>query len=146
MPRSSLPAWECDDDSCAACTSPNRDDLTWLRCCILTLLEHGRWMAADKIPLAEILSGGGDYLSRLANPGGNNGTPVPQPDTWAWIDAELRLAVARAAGLNAVSTLDPRIATVLTNVAHLPSKRHMDLLDIAAEQFAERHTHIPRAT
>ncbi|MEK8144268.1 hypothetical protein NKH18_27540 [Streptomyces sp. M10(2022)] len=47
------------------------------------------------------------------------------------------MAVARAAGLDAVSTLDPRIDKVLTTAARRTSRRQVDLLDLAAEQLAE---------
>ncbi|MDF3292411.1 hypothetical protein [Streptomyces silvisoli] len=142
MPHPTKPAWNCHNDACPVCTAPERDEMTLLRCAILTLLEHGRWMAADEIPLAEILSAGGDYLSGLAV--GDDDTPVPAVEHWAWLDAELRLAVARAAGLDAVSTLDPRIDSVLATAARRSWRRQMDLLDLAAKQFTERHTR-PRA-
>ncbi|MFJ9211494.1 hypothetical protein [Streptomyces sp. NPDC102264] len=136
MPRSTTPVWHCDDNACPICTAPERDERAPLRCAILTLLEHGRWMACDEIPLPDILSAGGDYLSRLRDTVGD-GTPVPAVEHRAWLDAELRLAVARAAGLDAVSTLDPRIDKVLTTAARRTSRRQVDLLDLAAEQLAE---------
>ncbi|MGW0711572.1 hypothetical protein ACWD4G_37425 [Streptomyces sp. NPDC002643] len=117
--------------------------MTLLRCAILTLLEHGRWMAQDEISLPDILSGGGHYLSRLRiGPLGqiDDDTPVPAIEQWAWLEAELRLVVARAAGLDAVSTLDPRIDDVLASAARLPERRLVALLDLAAEQFAELNT------
>ncbi|MFD4786236.1 hypothetical protein ACFWN1_03995 [Streptomyces sp. NPDC058459] len=107
-----------------------------LRCAILTLLGQGRWMAGDHIPLPDVLSAGGDYLSRLAGTVGD-GTPVPPVEDWSWIDAELRLVVARAAGLDAVSTLDPRIDKVLATAARRSPRSQMKLLDLAAEQFAD---------
>ncbi|MER5547112.1 hypothetical protein ABT072_32775 [Streptomyces sp. NPDC002589] len=69
---------------------------------------------------------------------------MPATEHWAWLEAELRLVVARAAGLDAVSTLDPRINGVLTTAARLPERRLVHLLDLAAEQFAELNTQ-PRA-
>ncbi|MEV5678943.1 hypothetical protein [Streptomyces sp. NPDC052179] len=136
MPRSTTPAWHCDDNACSICIAPERDERTLLRCAVLTLLEHSRWMACDEIPLSDILSAGGNYLSRLSDTAGD-GTPVPAVEHWAWFDAELRLVVARAAGLDAVSTLDPRIDKVLATAARRTSRRQVDLLDLAAEQFAE---------
>ncbi|MBO3674007.1 hypothetical protein [Streptomyces sp. NEAU-YJ-81] len=138
-----MSAWTCIDDACPICTAPERDEMSLLRCAILTLLEHGRWMAGDDIPLPDILSAGGDYLNRLRG-ATDDGIPVPTTEHWAWLEAELRLVVARAAGLNAVSTLDPRIDDVLTTAARLPERRQVDLLDLAAEQFAELNTQ-PRA-
>ncbi|MEU8784835.1 hypothetical protein [Streptomyces sp. NPDC048637] len=138
MPRPAAPAWNCRNDACPICAAPGRDEMTLLRCALLTLLEHGRWMAADEIPLPEVLSAGGDYLSRLAV--GDAATPVPAPEHWPWLEAELRLTVARAAGLDAVSTLDPGINTTLATAARRTWRRQMDLLDLAAEQFTERHT------
>uniref|UniRef100_A0AAU2ABC5 Uncharacterized protein n=1 Tax=Streptomyces sp. NBC_00093 TaxID=2975649 RepID=A0AAU2ABC5_9ACTN len=136
MPRSTTPVWNCRNDACPICTAPERDEMTLMRCAILALLEHGRWMAADEIPLPEILSAGGDYLSSL----GGADVPAPAAEHWAWLDAELRLTVARAAGLDAVSTLDPRIDRVLATAARRTSRRRIDLLDLAAEQFTELHT------
>ncbi|MYX71330.1 hypothetical protein [Streptomyces sp. SID3915] len=147
MPRSTKPAWDCHNWSCPICTAPERDEMTLLRCAILTLLEHGRWMAQDEISLPDILSACGHYLSRLrVGPLGqiNEDTPVPAIEHWAWLEAELRLVVARAAGLDAVSTLDPRINGALASAARLPERRLVDLLDLAAEQFAELSTQ-PRA-
>ncbi|MFE7627448.1 hypothetical protein [Streptomyces sp. NPDC057509] len=147
MPRSTTPAWDCNYWSCPICTAPERDEMTLLRCAILTLLEHGRWMAQDEISLPDILSASGHYLSRLRiGPLGqiNEDTPVPAIEHWAWLEAELRLVVARAAGLDAVSTLDPRINGALASAARLPERRLVDLLDLAAEQFAELNTQ-PRA-
>ncbi|MFF0201929.1 hypothetical protein [Streptomyces sp. NPDC005017] len=138
MPHLSTASWDCHNWSCGICTSPHRDELTLLRCAIVTLLEHGRWMAADEIPLSEILTGASDYLVGLAGPRDDD-TPVPAANHRAWVDAELRLAVARAAGLDAVSTLDPRIDSVLTAAASRSWRRQMDLLDLAAEQFTQRH-------
>ena len=66
IPRSTTPAWNCDDHACRICTAPERDDMTLMRCAILTLLEHGRWMASDDIPLRDILSAGGKYLTASA--------------------------------------------------------------------------------
>ncbi|WP_434591972.1 hypothetical protein [Streptomyces sp. A5-4] len=143
MPRSTAPAWTCSFDACPICNSPERDDMSELRCAILALLEQGRWMACDEIPLPDILSAGGDYLSRLmVGPLGqiDDGTPVPPIEDWSWLDAELRLVVARAAGLDAVSTLDPRINKVLATAARRTSRQQVDLLDLAAEQFAELYT------
>ncbi|MDG5808483.1 hypothetical protein P9869_38720 [Streptomyces ossamyceticus] len=115
--------------------------MTLLRCAIVTLLEHGRWMASDEIPLTEILSGASDYLARFAGPGSDD-TPVPLAGERAWVDAELRLAVARAAGLDAVSTLDPRIDSTLATEASRCWRRHMDLLDRAAQHYPRpSHTH-----
>lgn len=74
----------------------------------------------------------------------NEDTPAPAIEQWAWLEAELRLVVARAAGLDAVSTLDPRINGALASAARLPERRLVDLLDLAAEQFAELNTQ-PRA-
>lgn len=75
-------------------------------------------MVEDGIPLAEILSDGGHYLRGLASSlGGDETTLVPKTEHWPWADAELRLAVARAAGLDAVSTLDARIDGVLATAA-----------------------------
>ncbi|WP_382465430.1 hypothetical protein ACFIN9_18050 [Streptomyces noursei] len=139
MPRSTVSAWTCDYDACPICTAPERDEMSMLRCAVLTLLEQGRWMACDEIPLPEILSAGGDYLSRLRGAVGD-GIPMPAAEHWAWLKAELRLAVARAAGLDAVSTLDPRIGDVLTTAARLPERPLVDLLDLAAEQFTKLHT------
>ncbi|MEV4973586.1 hypothetical protein [Streptomyces scopuliridis] len=147
MPRSTTPAWDCHNWSCPICTAPERDEMALLRCAILTLLEHGRWMAQDEISLPDILSACGHYLSRLRiGPLGqiDDDTPVPAIEQWAWLEAELRLVVARAAGLDAVSTLDPRIDGVLASAARLPERRLVDLLDLAAEQFAELNTQ-PRA-
>lgn len=147
MPRSTTPAWDCNNWSCLICTAPGRDEMTLLRCAILTLLGQGRWMAQDEISLPDILSAGGRYLSRLRiGPLGqiNEDTPVPAIEHWAWLEAELRLVVARAAGLDAVSTLDPRINGALASAARLPERRLVDLLDLAAEQFAELSTQ-PRA-
>ena len=147
MPCSTTPAWHCDFDACPICTAPERDEMTLLRCAILTLLEHGRWMAQDEISLPDILSSCGHYLSRLRiGPLGqiDDDTPVPAIEQWAWLEAELRLVVARAAGLDAVSTLDPRIDDTLTTAARLPERHLVDLLDLAAEQFAELSTQ-PRA-
>ncbi|WP_158698056.1 hypothetical protein [Streptomyces sp. PVA_94-07] len=129
-------AWTCDYDACPICTSPERDEMTVLRCALLTLLDQGRWMAGDDIPLPDFLSAGGDYLSRLRSAVGG-GFPVPTAEQWAWLDAELRLVVARAAGLDAVSTLDPRIDKVLATAARRTSRRQVALLDLAAEQFTE---------
>ncbi|MET9849733.1 hypothetical protein [Streptomyces ossamyceticus] len=143
MPRSTVSAWTCNDDACPICTAPERDEMSMLRCAILTLLDQGRWMASDDIPLPDILSVGGEYLSRLKG-GVGDGIPVPATEHWAWLEAELRLVVARAAGLDAVSTLDPRIDDTLTTAARLPEGRLMDLLDLAAEQFTELNTQ-PRA-
>ncbi|WP_128375309.1 hypothetical protein [Streptomyces cavernae] len=142
MPRSTVSAWTCDYDACPICTAPERDEMSMLRCAILTLLDQGRWMAGDDIPLPDILSAGGDYLNRLR--GAGDGIPVPATEHWAWLEAELRLVVARAAGLDAVSTLDPRIDDALTTAARLPERRLVDLLDLAAEQFAELNKQ-PRA-
>ncbi|WP_282703400.1 hypothetical protein [Streptomyces sp. CC219B] len=139
MPRSTTPAWHCDFDACPICTAPERDEMTLLRCAILTLLEQGRWMAGDEIPLPDILSAGGDYLSRLRDAVGD-GIPVPAVEHWAWLDAELRLVVACAAGLDAVSTLDPRIDKVLATAARHTSRDQVKLLDLAAKQFAELYT------
>lgn len=143
MPRSTVSAWTCDYDACPICTAPERDEMSMLRCAILTLLDQGRWMAGDDIPLPDILSAGGEYLSRLKG-GVGDGIPVPATEHWAWLEAELRLVVARAAGLDAVSTLDPRIDDTLTTAARLPERRLVGLLDLAAEQFAELSTQ-PRA-
>ncbi|MEU6148059.1 hypothetical protein ABZ848_47960 [Streptomyces sp. NPDC047081] len=140
MPRSTMPAWNCHNDACPICTAPERDEMTLMRCAILTLLEHGRWMAADDIPLRDILSAGGNYLNGF----GGVDVPAPAAEQWAWLVAELRLAVARAAGLDAVSTLDPRIDRVLATAARRTSRRQIDLLDRAAERFTELHTR-PRA-
>ncbi|PKV84314.1 hypothetical protein BX283_1830 [Streptomyces sp. TLI_146] len=117
--------------------------MTLLRCSLLVLLEHGRWMASDDIPLPQILSAGGDYLNHLGGPDGDADVPVPPPEQWAWIEAEMRLAVARAAGLDAVSALDPRIKKVLAKAARRSWRHHVDLLDLAAEQLAE---HLPQHT
>lgn len=136
MPRSSTPAGHCDDNACPICTAPERGKRALLRCAVLTLLEHSRWMACDEIPLPDILSASGNYLSRLGDTVGE-GTPVPAVEHWAWLDAELRMVVARAAGLDAVSTLDPRIDKVLATAARCTSRRQVNLLDLAAEQFAE---------
>ncbi|MEV7197157.1 hypothetical protein AB0N81_35925 [Streptomyces sp. NPDC093510] len=144
MPRSTAPAWHCYYDVCPICTAPERGEMTLLHCAILTLLEQGRWMAGDEIPLPEILSAGGDYLSRLRDAVGD-GIPVPAVEHWSWLVAELRLAVARAAGLDAVSTLDPRIDQVLTTAARRTSRGQVKLLDLAAKQFAELYTR-PRTT
>ncbi|AJT62523.1 hypothetical protein T261_0834 [Streptomyces lydicus] len=123
------------------CASPVRDETTLLRCAVLTLLRHGCFMAADEIPLPEILSAAGDNLRRLAAPPfGDETDPVPTSDQWAWVEAEVRLAVARAAGLDAVSTLAPRIDRVLTKAARRSARHHDDLLDRAARQFAEQHS------
>ncbi|MFI7295386.1 hypothetical protein [Streptomyces sp. NPDC050121] len=65
MPRSTVSAWTCDYDACPICTALERDEMSLLRCAILTLLDQGRWMAGDDIPLRGILSAGGEYLSRL---------------------------------------------------------------------------------
>ncbi len=137
-PDPSSSSWDCHNWSCQICTSPHHDEMTVLRCAIVTLLEHGRWMASDEIPLPEILGGASEYLARLAGPGDDN-TPVPSADQRAWVDAELRLAVARAAGLDAVSTLDPRIDSTLATEASRCSQRHIDLLDRAARQFTQHH-------
>lgn len=137
MPDPDPSSWDCHNWSCQICTSPHRDEMTVLRCAIVTLLEHGRWMASDEIPLPKILGGASDYLARLAGPGDD--TPVPSADQRAWVDAELRLAVARAAGLDAVSTLDPRIDSTLATEASRCSQRHIDLLDRAARQFTQHH-------
>ncbi|MFJ1897215.1 MULTISPECIES: hypothetical protein [unclassified Streptomyces] len=136
MPRSTESAWTCYFDACPICTSPERDEMTVLRCAIRTLLDQGRWMAGDDIPLPDILSAGGDYLSRLRGVD-DGGIPVPTAEQWAWLEAELRLVVARAAGLDAVSTLDPRIDKVLASAARRTSRRQVALLDLAAEQFTE---------
>ena len=96
-------------------------------------------MVGDDIHLPEILSGGGRYLSRFKDTV-TDGVPKPAPEHWAWLEAELRLIVARAAGLDAVSTLDSRIDDVLAAAAGLPEYPLVDLLDLAAEQFAELHT------
>ncbi|MGW7082255.1 hypothetical protein ACWGH2_01985 [Streptomyces sp. NPDC054871] len=112
--------------------------MTLLHCAIRTLLEHGRWMAQDEISLPDILSAGGQYLSRLRiGPLGqiDDDTPVPASNQWAWLEAELRLVVARAAGLDAVSTLDPRIDGVLASAARLDGRDQVNLLDLAADQF-----------
>ncbi|MEU6990602.1 hypothetical protein ABZ953_08105 [Streptomyces sp. NPDC046465] len=136
MPRSTAPAWTCGNNACPICTAPERDERTMLRCAILTLLEHGRWMACDEIPLPDILSVGGDYLSRFK--GGLCGdTPMPVAEHWAWLDAELRLLVARAAGLDAVSTLDPRIDKILATAARRTTRGQVKLLDLAAKQFTD---------
>jgi hypothetical protein len=138
MPRSTTPAWDCHNWSCPICTAPGRDEMTLLRCAILTLLEHGRWMAQDEISLPDILSGCGRYLSQLRiGPLGqiDDDTPVPAIEQWAWLQAELRLVVARAAGLDAASTLDPRIDGVLASAARLDERGQVDLLDLAADQF-----------
>ncbi|MHC0433834.1 hypothetical protein ACX6XY_27240 [Streptomyces sp. O3] len=135
MPRSTSSACTCNYDPYPDCTAPEHDEMSALRCAILTLLDQGRWMVGDDIPLPEILSGGGDYLRRLRGTG--DGIPVPALEHWAWLEAELRLVVARAAGLDAVSTLDPRIDVVLAEAARLPEFPLVDLLDRAAEQFAE---------
>ncbi|NEB01975.1 hypothetical protein [Streptomyces sp. SID13726] len=141
MPRPTVPAWNCHNDVCPICTAPQRDEKTLLRCAILTLLEHGRWMASDDIPLRDVLSAGGKYLSGFTDPD----VPAPAAEHWSWLEAELRLAVARAAGLDAVSTLDPRIDRLLASAARRTSRRQIDLLDRAAAQFTELHTR-PHAT
>lgn len=64
---------------------------------------------------------------------------MPKTEHWPWGDAELRLAVARAAGLNAISTLDARVDGVLATAARRTPRRRADLFDRAAEQFAEQH-------
>ncbi|MEU6355048.1 hypothetical protein ABZ896_38015 [Streptomyces sp. NPDC047072] len=110
--------------------------MTLMRCAIFTLLEHGRWMASNDIPLRDILSAGGKYLNGF----GGGSVPTPAAKQWAWLEAELRLTVARAAGLVAVSTLDPRIDRVLATAARRTSRHQIDLLDRAAEQFTELHT------
>ncbi|WP_405889831.1 hypothetical protein OG427_07230 [Streptomyces sp. NBC_00133] len=93
MPLSDQHAWDAHIEYRAICSSRDRDALTLLRCAVHTLLEHGCFMAADDIPLAEILTGGGDYLRRLAaSPGGDHATPVSGPEHWARVDAEVRLA------------------------------------------------------
>ncbi|MGW3692348.1 hypothetical protein ACWD6U_00455 [Streptomyces sp. NPDC005149] len=143
MPRPNPRIWNCRQDDCAACTSSIRDDMTLLRCSLLFLLEQGRWMASDDIPLPEVLSAGGDYLDRMAHPHGDGTVPVPPAEQWAWIEAELRLAVARAAGLDATSALDPRIKPVLAKAARRSWRHHVDLLDRAAEQLIE---HLPPRT
>lgn len=108
-----------------------------MRCAILTLLEHGRWMASDNIPLREILSSASSgYLTGFSG----DDVPAPAAEHWSWLDAELRLTVARAAGLDAVSTLDPRIDRVLATAARRTSRRQIDLLDRAAAQFTELRT------
>ncbi len=138
MPRSTVSACTCNYDAYPSCTAPEHDEMSVLRCAILTLLDQGRWMAGDDIPLPDILSAGGDYLSRLRGTGDR--IPVPAAEHWPWLEAELRLVLARAAGLDAVSTLDPRIDGVLTEAARLPEYPLVDLLDLAAEKFAELHT------
>ncbi|WP_380791279.1 hypothetical protein ACFE3N_15440 [Streptomyces albidoflavus] len=138
MPRSTSSACTCNYDAYPICTAPEHDEMSVLRCAILTLLDQGRWMASDDIPLPDILSAGGDYLSRLRGTG--DGIPVPAVEQWAWLEAELRLVVARAAGLDAVSTLDPRIDGVLATAARLPERRQVKLLDLAAQQFTKPHT------
>ncbi|MGW7044206.1 hypothetical protein ACWGDT_16150 [Streptomyces avermitilis] len=66
-------------------------------------------MAEGDIPLPEILGDGGDHLRGLASSlGGDETTPVPRTGHGPWIDAELRLSVARAAGLDAASALGAR--------------------------------------
>jgi hypothetical protein len=140
LPHPSSSVWDNHIEDCAVCTSPDRDEPTLLRCAVLTLLQHGVFMAEDDIPLPEILSDGGHYLRGLASsPGGDETTPVPKTEHWPWVDAELRLAVARAAGLDAVSTLDARIDGVLATAARRTPRRQADLLERAAEQFAEQH-------
>ncbi|CAL9508581.1 hypothetical protein SUDANB151_03565 [Streptomyces sp. enrichment culture] len=52
MPRSTVSAWTCNDDACPICIDPERDEMSMLRCAILTLLDQGRWMAGDDIPPA----------------------------------------------------------------------------------------------
>lgn len=51
--------------------------------------------------------------------------------------------MARAAGLDAVSALDPRIKKVLAKVARRSWGHHVDLLDRAAERLTE---HLPQRT
>lgn len=140
MPHPSSPVWDHHIEDCPVCTSPDRDEPTLLRCAVLTLLQHGVFMAEDDIPLPKILSDGGHYLRGLASSlGGDETTPVPKTEHWPWVDAELRLAVARAAGLDAVSTLDARIDGVLATAARKAPRRQADLLERAAEQFAQQH-------
>ncbi|MEU8972575.1 hypothetical protein AB0D11_25430 [Streptomyces monashensis] len=139
MPRFAASDWTCDNNACQICTAPERDEMTMLRCAILWLLEHGRWMVQDEISLPDILSAGDHYLSRLKGTS-DDGVPAPAAEHWAWLEAELRLTVARAAGLDAVSTFDTRIDSVLASAAHLDERGQVQLLDLAAEQFAELHT------
>ncbi|MFK4222233.1 hypothetical protein [Streptomyces sp. NPDC019890] len=100
-------------------------------------------MAADDIPAA-ILADGGDYLHRLAaSPGGDYATPVPGLEHWAWVDAEVRLALVT--GLNSAGTLDPRIDDVIAAASRWPARRQEDLFLRAAEQFAAQHAAAPCA-
>lgn len=124
MPHPSSSVWDHHIEDCAVCTSPDRDEPALLRCAVLTVLQHGVFMVEDDIPLAEILSDGGHCLRGLASSlGGDETTPVPKAEQWPWVDAELRLAVARAAGLDAVSTLDARIDGVLATAARRTPRR-----------------------
>ncbi|MFF0448023.1 hypothetical protein ACFYT4_16710 [Streptomyces sp. NPDC004609] len=101
-------------------------------------------MTHDEIPLMEIISDGADYLRGLtASPGGDRTIPVPDARHTAWMDAEVRLALARAAGLPPAGALDLRIDRILTDAATWPEKQRAALFERAADLFALKHTPAP---
>ncbi|MEV8426432.1 hypothetical protein [Streptomyces niveus] len=137
-----LEAWSRHFQGCPMCFLDGPGDLPLLRESVRTLLEHGCYMAGDDIPLDQILTGGGEYLRGLAgSPGGHDSDGIPNPRFahWSWVEAEVRLAVARAAGLDAHGTLDPRVPAVLGQLAHRSWDQLEDLFDRAREEFAHRH-------
>lgn len=135
-------AWSRHFQDCPTCFPDGPGELPLLREAVRTLLEHGCYMAFDEIPLDQILTGGGQYLRGLAGPPGGHDSddvPNPHPAHWSRVEAEVRLALARAAGLDAHGTLDPRIPAVLGELAQRSWEQLEDLFDRAMEQFAHRH-------
>ncbi|MFB8352961.1 hypothetical protein [Streptomyces niveus] len=135
-------AWSRHFQDCATCFPDGPGELPLLREAVRTLLEHGCYMAGDDIPLDQILTGGGQYLRGLAGPPGgadSDDVPNPHPAQWSWVEAEVRLALARATGLDAHGTLDPRIPAVLGALAQRPWDELEDLFDRAMDQFAHHH-------
>ncbi|MEU5148805.1 MULTISPECIES: hypothetical protein [Streptomyces] len=144
MPSTSASAWADHISDCPFCISGARDEMTTLRCAVATVLQHGTFMACDDIPLMEIVTNAGDYLCGLASsPGGDQATPVPPATRWDWLDAEVRRAVALAAGAEPASALDPCIDDALAQAAQWPSQCQQRLFERAARQFTEQHATTP---